>query len=274
MLLLMAFLLNSAKSSAQTGPIIISIGKWLGNQVVGYVTGKTFDKLLGIDYEAQLKTVEANLSAQLRRGSGDAQRLRIELDATRSQLSILQALLNSKPTSNQLEQFRRQLTSDLAKVVKVQQEHVQRIAGLEKTSQDHETRIRKLEEAADSRTGNTQEGYRQGPSPKSGGEDFSRETYTPPAGRRARNSGVTLMVRVVGHSNEIYISETVDFERADIGSFEIEGMSDRYTLRLLRDTGGVINVQGNGNTVHLPGHLCGRIRVIRRGENCRVSGCE
>lgn len=280
-LMLLVFWFGASTASAQAGKIIIEGGKWLGQQILEYAAGKTFDKLLGIDYEAQLRQVEANLSAQLRKGTGDAQRLRVELEATRSQLSILQTLLHSKPNSQQLEQFRQKLTSDLARVVTVQQEHSQKIASLEKSTQDHEARIKRLEErqGKEIRDEDEQPSYTYG-----GPRSWQEADRVPPAqdyGHRAqaprqgsvRHGGVTLIVRVTGRSNEIDVRETEDFEGADIGSFEIEGVRKEYLLQLLVGTGSVIDVQGRGNTVNLPRSLCGRVRVIRKGRNTRVDGC-
>jgi hypothetical protein len=279
-LVLLVLGFGATRASAQAGKIIIEGGKWLGKQILDYATGKTFDRLLGIDYETQLKQVETNLVAQLRKGAGDAQNLRVELDATRSQLSMLQTLLYSKPTSNQLEQFRQQLTSDLARVVKVQQEHTQKIASLEGTTQDHEARLKRLEERENAEKRNEVEqppqaaprSWQEPESLRQGQDSSYREQTQQP--RKVRNSGVTLIVRVTGQANEIDVSETEDFTGADIGSFEIESARKRYFLQLLADTGGVIDIRGDGNTIYLPRNLCGRIRVIRKGRNNWVDGCK
>lgn len=281
-LVLATFEFGATSASASAGKVVIEIGKWLGNQLLGYAAGKTFDRLLGKNYEAQLKQVEANLAGQLRKGAGDTQRLRVELGAARSQLSMLNILLSSKPTSTQLEQFRHQLASDLARVVKVQEEHTQKITNLEKTSQDHEARLKRLEEREDkpAREEVEQPLYKStAPSSDrdreslSRGEDSGYRTQARQPRRGVRNIGATLIVRVAGDANEIDISETADFEDADIGSFEVVEGRSWHVFRLLADTGGVVEIQGSGNTLYLPRGLCRRIRVIRKGSSNRVDGC-
>jgi hypothetical protein len=145
-LVIASLLLMSASSAqAQAGPVILRAGKWIGEQLIGYGTGKVIDKLAGLDCEEELRQVEASLSVQLKKERSDKEKIRAELAATQSQLQIINSLLRTKPTSTDIAEFRRQLVKDLDKVLVVQEEHDQRITQLEREVADLTMRLRRIE---------------------------------------------------------------------------------------------------------------------------------
>ena len=134
-----------APTSAQVGKVLAESAKFIGTQLLGYGTGKILDKALGLDCQTQLKEVEASILAQLRKGTGDVQQLRAELAVTRSQLSILQTLIKSKPNAEEVEHLKRRLEQGLAQLTAAQHQQGQRLSSLEVKSEDHEARLRRLE---------------------------------------------------------------------------------------------------------------------------------
>ncbi len=139
------FLFVAPHAYAQAGPLILRAGKWIGDQLIGYGTGKAIDLLLGQDYEKELQQVEASLSLQLRKERSDKEKIRTELAATKSQLQILDSLLRSRPKPVDVEGFRGQLAKDLENVLRVQGQHDERITRLEREIEALTLRLRRLE---------------------------------------------------------------------------------------------------------------------------------
>ncbi len=114
------------------GTVILEAGKWIGSTLLGYAVGKGIDKMLGTDYEEELEQLEAALLREIRKENGDMEKMRAELKAVRSELQILDALLRSQLTPQDVTAFRQQLARDLEEVLRVQEEHDRRISSLER----------------------------------------------------------------------------------------------------------------------------------------------
>lgn len=142
---LFVLIFKATPTYAQAGPVLLKVGKWVGGQLIGYVTGKAIDQALGIDFEKELRQVEATLSAQIKQERADKEKLRVELAAARSTLEILGKLIRSKPQPGEIDGYRQQLAKDLEAVVAVQGEHDQRIVVLERQVRELNIRLRQLE---------------------------------------------------------------------------------------------------------------------------------
>lgn len=134
----------ASSAYAQAGPIL-RVGKWVGEQLIGYGAGKAIDKLTGLDCEEELQQIEASLSLQIKADRADKEKLKAELAAVQSQLKILDSLIRSKPTSIDVDQYRRLLAKDLDKVLLVQEKQDQRLTLLEKEVADLTTQLRRLQ---------------------------------------------------------------------------------------------------------------------------------
>lgn len=111
--------------------------------------------------------------------------------------------------------------------------------------------------------------------PPSTGEDLGNSRRTPQARREVPYKHIVqLNIRVTGHFNQIAVSEVENPDDANIGSFLIEGARQYHRFRLLAGMGGVIHIQGDGNIVRLPAHLCRRIRVLPGGADNHIEGCD
>jgi hypothetical protein len=326
LIVLTLFLVGVQSASAYALPVVTTVGKWLLGQIAGYGLGKGIDRVLGLDYQSQLAKVEADLKAELRRGAGNPAKLQVELEAVKSQLAILRSLLNSRPTQEQLEQFRRQLQKDLDEVKRVQKEHDDRISALERKVQEQEFRIigleerekmrdamdserqqmsdarayeerrmrdarayeerrmrdarayeeRRMRDATASEDGRKRGSVRFGRRTKTSRNQGSSNSSPQPSDTRhqGRHYGVTLQLRVTGQANTIDIRSTEAFDAADAGNFEIARQHGRYDFRLMADTSCVVDIQGSHNSIYIASDLCGKVRVIQKGTNNRVYGCE
>jgi hypothetical protein len=299
-LVIAALLAESNPASAQLPPLpyagfLIKAGKWLGQQAISYLTGKAIDKVVGVDYEKKLKEVETELTRRLNSGAENSQHLQAELAATRSQLKILQSLLSSRPTADDIEELRRPMARDLSNLQEVQAQQGQEIRNLESEVKALAGRVSRLEETEAGVPREPKLGPPPPPAPSRPWKTHSerappQESAEPPAKnpesvsgyelpplesrRRARGQGVTLTIRITGQSNKIHVVETQINERADQGTFQVNGRRQQFTFRLLEGTGGVIDVQGDGNTIYLPSRLCRRVRLTPESRSSRVVGCK
>jgi len=255
-------------------PLLLGAGKWLGRTLISYAAGKAIDKFRGTDYQTQLQEMEAGIQAQLRKGSGDAKRLRAELEVAHSQLAILDSLLNSKPTQEDLEEFKRHVARDLDKLLEIQKQHGERISKLERGERvsklekevgDLSARLRRLEARDSGAEGSTRKRPQVAPERRQSGASSA------PGSRR--RSGVTLILIVSGQENQISVTETTRAGDANLGTFEIHQRGTTRRMTLLSGTGGVVTLKGDANVVRLPSHLCGRVRVVDKGSRNRVTGC-
>lgn len=264
------------------GPILGTIGRWLGLEILSYGAGKAFDRVLGLGYEKQLRQIEAKLVADLQKSSGDTQKLQVELATARSQLKILSTLLTSRPTSNELEHFKRQLTKDLDNLRTVQKqhdqkflEHSQRMNMIEKNMEGLSTRVEKIE-GRDGMRHSEAEPPAPGIYQEDSIPDESYDVERPrrrPSYRQPARDGVTLTISVTGNSNGLNVEEVEASRSADVGAFEIASGGGQQRFRLLAGTGGVITIHGHRNTIDIPRYLCGRVRVVDRGRGNTLRGC-
>ena len=191
-------------------------------------------------------------------------------------------MLTSKPAPSELAQFRQQLAGELEKLKKAQKEterrlhdHEGRLQSLDVKDREHEETLRKLGARVDRLEG--QEANRvEEPAGPFGEPPVRRrpEQQLTPSDRRPGREGVSLSVRVTGDSNTLEIGETHSSRGADSGSFEVSRSRSQVVLHLLGGTGGVVTVTGDGNTIHLSRHLCGRVRIVDRGRGNSREGCD
>lgn len=256
---------------------LITGAKFIGAELSRYLAGKGFDKLLGLDQAQQLKELENNILMELKKKNGEeAQRLRTELELTRSQLNKLNVLLATNPPRHEVEKLKQQSDTELNRLLQMQQqdrkllqENSQKIMGLEKKMEDISVRVDRLE--------------RLEPRSSSGSEDYREDWTRPnsdvgvsPSPRRqvpGDRRGATLTLTVTGHSNSLRVEEVESSRFADLGAYEIDGYDRRHTLQLLAGTGAVLTIKGDDNIIHLPSNLCSRVRVRNQGRGNRVIGC-
>lgn len=288
-LLLFAWAVQAGSGFAQVqyAPTIMKIGLWLGEQFLGYAAGKAFDKLLGLDNEKQLEAIQENLQAQVRKGSKDSQKLRqmrIELETTNSQLAMLRTLMSSRPSAKEMESFRLKLSTDLERLKQAQQQNAERIELHEDRIDRHDLKLEEMERNVVEITARLRrlEGDAfASPDPRNTRDSlpsFDRREREEPAprvrsSRPVERRGVTLTVMVTGGSNELYVQEVGHPENANVGFFEVKERRDRQVFYLLAGTGGVFSVHGGANRIILPRPLCGRVRIVDRGEQNQVVGC-
>jgi hypothetical protein len=279
----------SAQAPVISGQVLKRVGEFLGLEAVSYVLGKGVDKALGLDCEQELKDVERSVLVQLQHGRADADGLRSELAAVRSQLKLLDTLFKTKPAVSEVLQLKQKVDADLAKMLEIQKKHTQQIQDLERRVQSIETKMASRTEAETSapeplsgrrieapepvpgRERAPAERPREVESPKS--SPWSGRSYERPSRRPAGRRGVSLTISVTGSSNHVYVEETEVQSNADVGSFEVAEVDGRQTFRLLGGTGGVVSLYGDDNTVYLPAQLCGRVRLVPRGRRNRITGC-
>lgn len=277
LLVVLCLLKGPALALPPAPTVLYTAGKWLGNQLIGIWAGKTYDKLTGQDHEVQLRQVEASLSTALRKGAGDTQKLKVELEAARSQLQILNSLANSKPSAKEVENFRKRLASELENVKRVQEQHGLRISQLEKGKLDHDkelldhsARLQKLE-AQSGRGSSWGDSPTQAEQQGAHGERRNNQTTRRPRSAVPGKEGVTLMLFVSGNSNGIRIEEARFSGDADSGSFKVPHIGRQHLFQLHGKTGAVVLVGGDDNTVYLRDSLRGRVRVVDRGRRNRVA---
>lgn len=284
---------NPAAGAGAAGKILWEIGKKVTDLAVGYLAGKVIDRALGQDYEQQLKRVEANLLAEIRNnpGNGNGHVLRAELESARSQIRVLNAVLKSKPSTEEVAALRSKMASDLQEMRRVLEQqgvrlekHEQRLnqhdVALEqhgKTLEELDRRIDRLEEESEtappwrepagepsSREDAVPEWRsrisREGPSV----EDREPSRRLPPGSRGEEGATLTILVR--GDSCTIEIRETGRSSLADRGSFEVRKTGDRRLFHLLAGTGAVVTILGDNNRVRVPAGV-GRIRIRNLGKN-------
>lgn len=143
----LSLVFGTSSAHAQVGTVLLEAGTWVAGQLISYATGKAIDKVVGIDYENELRQVEASLSAQIKKERADKEKLRVELAATRSTLDILNKLIRSRPQSGEIDEFRQQLAKNLDSVLAVQIRDSERITQLERQVTELSTRLRQLEAA-------------------------------------------------------------------------------------------------------------------------------
>jgi hypothetical protein len=266
-----------AQGPVTYGRVLLKVGKWLAEELLGYGVGKGIDKALGLEHEAQLQQVEANLLRELRRGAGDTQRLQNELTAAQTQLKMVSVLLRSQPTTSQLESFRRQLASDLDRVLAAQRQHDGRIGKLETESHRmaqeleqlrEEVRqlselLRRSEERAEARRGREVISPRpeEAPRPWRGQREVSRP--------EAATGGVRLQLEVSCSTSEIFLDEVTGSRQADTGSQAVHRRG-HHRFGILEGTGAVVLITGDHNRIHVPVHLRGRVRILDRGTGNRL----
>lgn len=247
MLSLLLFVAPDA--DAQAGSIVLRAGMWLGEELLGYGAGKVFDKMLGLDYEEELRQVEASLSLQLKKERNDKEKIRAELAAAKSQLRILDSLLRSKPTPVDVSQFRRQLAKDLDTVLRVQEEHDERITRLEREVAELTLRLRRLE---------------TGPSPA------YQEASENPKPRQPKKSGqVALVITLMGQNNTIRINVgSQRGQKLQVVQISAQAQSNEYSLA--PSSRASINLLGQRNTIYIDSSLAEQVDVVDSGQLNKV----
>lgn len=294
---------NPAAGAGAAGRILWELGKKVTDLAVGYVAGKVIDRALGQNYEQQLKKVEANLLAEIRNNPGNGHVLRAELESARSQIRVLNAVLRSKPSTEEVTALRSKMASDLQEMRRVLEQqgirlekHEQRLNKHDMALEQHgkaleelDRRIDSLEEAQDrsSRSPGAEERETASAWREPAGEPFSREDAVPewrsrisregpsfedrepsrrtlPGARGGEGATLTILVR--GDSCTIEIRETERSSLADRGSFEVRKTGEKTLFRLLAGTGAVVTILGDNNRIQVPAGVS-RIRIRNLGKN-------
>lgn len=246
--------------------------------VSSLASGRNKDTSLGRDLEGKLLVLLARLEAQPHIDSYDDQELRGQLEAVRSELAILRTVLNDMPTTETLNVFALKLANDLVKLKKAQAEtDAAQNAKLEL----QDAKIAGLEQ----RVGQLDSLRPAAPEPPSPGPDRSPErlrsqgtsdgaAITTRPQLHSPSVGVTLVINANGNSNQIRVQQVMSIGDADLGTFEISGTREFRDYYLLSGTGSVIILYGKDNTVQLQPLLCGRVRIVDRGQFNEKIGCK
>lgn len=270
-----------AQGAAGWGQKLYTSGKWVLNQLVDYQVSKSIDWVAGEDYEGLLRQAEDGLSREIRQNARSTQQLRVELDAARSQLKVLNALSSKKPLSDsQIDQFKKTIVADLEHIKAIQRQQGVRLDSLESNvidlkvdMGDLKARMEKLEkQEPEVRRGPKTEDRLTRLRQRSLSDSPPQEPYYPPArSSRGIREGVTLELRITGSFNRITIKEGAVWEELDSGSVTVSGSGQSRMFRVLQGTGVVILVSGKENTIITSGELDARARVVDRGERTRRS---
>ncbi|HSK77872.1 MAG TPA: hypothetical protein VLQ45_15585 [Thermoanaerobaculia bacterium] len=283
---------NPAEGVGVAGRVLWELGKKVTDLAVGYLAGKVIDHALGQSYEQQLKKVESNLLAEIRNNPGSSHVLRAELESARSQIRVLDAVLRSKPSTQELASLRSKMASDLQELKRALEQqgirldqHEQRLDKHDRDLEELDLRIDSLEEAQD-RSSRRQRIEEEETSPVWRETADSTEETVPewrsraprevpsferrePARREARREeGATLTILIRGDSCTIEVLETGSESAADRGSFEVRKARQRSLFRLLAGTGAVITILGDNNRIRVPAGV-GRVRIRDLGRNNR-----
>jgi hypothetical protein len=282
---------NPAEGVGVAGRVLWELGKKVTDLAVGYLAGKVIDHALGQSYEQQLKKVESDLLAEIRNNPGNSHVLRAELESARSQIRVLDAVLRSKPSTQELASLRSKMASDLQELKRILEQqgirldqHEQRLDKHDRDLEELDLRIDSLEEAQD-RSSRRQEIDEEETSPvwrepadstetvpewRSRGprEVPSFESREPARREPRREEGATLTILIRGNSCTIEVLETGSESAADHGSFEVRKARQRSLFRLLAGTGAVITILGDNNRIRVPAGV-GRIRIRDLGRNNR-----
>lgn len=287
---------NPAEGTGAAGRLLWELGKKVADLAVGYLAGEVIDHALGKSVEQQLKKLESNVLAEIHRNPGNSHVLQAELESARSQIRVLDAMLRSKPSTQELAALRSKMVSDLQDLKKALEQqgirldqHEQRLDKHDKTLEELDLRIDRLEEAQ-GRSSWSQESEERETSPAWGEpvddssspedavpewrsrlpreplsfEDREPTRRVPPGARREEGATLTILVR--GNSCTIEIRETESPSIADRGFFEVRKAGERNLFRLLAGTGAVITIQGDNNRIRVPAGV-GRIRIRNLGRN-------
>lgn len=261
--LLIFFLSASSAHAISYASILLRAGAWIGNQLLGYGAGKFLDKVTGADYEKQLRQVEANLSRQLLQQRGNNQKLKTELEATRYQLEIINSLLRSRPSRPQISVYRRDLAASLDDVLRVQEEHDQRISRLEAEVEDLSQRLRQLDGSSRSTPAQPSQRYytqRQsvGSTSGSGGEHTSTDR-------------IALTITLTGQNNAIRIKAGQGRRagsRQQTVAISAQGKREDYIL-FVGERATVV-VSGQGNAIYIQPSIANQVEVVKSGQNNQV----
>lgn len=287
-----------AEGVGVAGKLLWELGKKVGAFAVEYLATKVADQALGLSYEKQLKQVEANLVAEIRKNPGNSHALQVELESARSQIRVLNAVLTSKSSAAEVAGLRSRMESDLQQVKRLLEQqgvrldqHDQKLAEHDETLEELDSRIDRLEEDQDrSFRFEGMEERETLPVWREPADDFSpREEDVPEWRSRVRREepsfetrepryreptvsprgeGITLTIEVRCSSCTVEVRETDSARAADHGFFQVRGARERRSFRLLAGTGAVITILGDNNRIRIPAGV-GRIRVRDLGENNR-----
>lgn len=284
---------NPAEGVGVAGRVLWELGKKVTDLAVGYLAGKVIDHALGQSYEQQLKKVESNLLAEIRNNPGSSHVLRAELESARSQIRVLDAVLRSKPSTQELASLRSKMASDLQELKRTLEQqgirldqHEQRLDKHDRDLEELDLRIDSLEEAQDRSSrrqrieeeetspvwrepaDSTEETVPEWRSRRGPREVPTFESREPARREPRREEGATLTILIRGDSCTIEVLETGSESAADRGSFEVRKARQRSLFRLLAGTGAVITILGDNNRIRVPAGV-GRVRIRDLGRNNR-----
>lgn len=137
----------SARGLSSAGKVIGKAIGWISRAMADYAVGKAIDKSLGQDVEQDLETLRRDLETRIQQANSESVgRLREQLEVTNSELEMVRRLLKGKPSQEEFQIFRDQVSGDFAKTFSRLEEHDQRLKSQQAEIQDLRQRIESLEE--------------------------------------------------------------------------------------------------------------------------------
>lgn len=135
---LLAVLFIAALPAAAQGPLVgpesaflLTAGKWIASTLAAYPLGKALDavvdKVTGKNLEKQLRALEARLQGRLDQRTADGKRIEGELGLVRSELKVLQHLMEGIPSPALLAHDKSEIRADIVSIQKTLAEHDKRL---------------------------------------------------------------------------------------------------------------------------------------------------